>query len=170
MKFIVYEKKTLKVLHILDKEPISITDNLAVARCENIPQGDILTVTNIQPKTEKYIVKEPKIVEIKDEATGEVHEETKYVEVEKEREFFTCDIVGTVDEKKVVRNSIIKLKNWFNTNYRMYNEMLTRRKALGIEKACDDKVRGKVYSTLGELYQEAEKVVEEINQLETQLI
>ncbi len=169
MKFIVYEKKTLKVLHILDKEPINVSSTLAVARTETIPQGDILTVTNIQPKTEKYTVKEPKVITVKNEETGEEYEETQYVEIEKEREYFTCDIIGTVDEKKIIYGKIIKLKNWFNNNYRMYNEMLTRRASLGIEKGCIDKVRKKTYYTLNDLYIEAEIVVEEINQLEAQL-
>lgn len=169
MKFIVYEKKTLKVLHILDKEPISISNSLAVARCETVPQGDILTVTNIQPKTEKYTVKERKTVLVKDEETGEEYEQTELVDVEKEREYFTCEIVGAIDEKKATRNKINKLKDWFNTNYRMYNEMLTRRASLGIEKGCADKIRNKTYCTLNDLYLEAENVVEEINQLESQL-
>ena len=169
MKYIIYEKKTLKVLHILDKEPISITDNLAVARCETVPQGDYLTVTNIQPKTEKYTVKEPKIVLVKDEVSGEEYEETQHIEVEKEREYYTCDIIGTVDEKKVIRNKISKLKDWFNNNYRMYNEMLTRRASLSIEKGCIDRVRNKTYYSLNDLYLEAEIVVEEINELENQL-
>lgn len=110
MKYIVYNKETLKVLHILDKEPISISDNLAVARTEVVPQGDILTVTNIQPKTEKYIVKEPKTVLVKNEETGEEYEDYEYVEVEKEREYFSCEVIGTVDQKKVIRNKIAQLK------------------------------------------------------------
>ena len=112
MKYIVYDKKTLKVRDngIYDKEPISITDNLAVARCETIPQGDILTVTNIQPRTEKYLVNETKPVMVKDEITGEEHEVDKIEYVEKEREYFTCDLIGSVDEKKVILNKIAQLK------------------------------------------------------------
>jgi hypothetical protein len=47
--------------------------------------------------------------------------------------------------------------------------MLTRRQALGIEKACIDNIREKTYHSLEELYQEAELVVEEINKLEALL-
>ena len=51
----------------------------------------------------------------------------------------------------------------------MYNEMLTRRESLGIEKSCVDKVRNKTYYSLNDLYAEAETVVEEINELESRL-
>lgn len=169
MKFIIYNKESLRVVHILDKEPISITDNLAIARAETIPQGDILTVTNIQPETEKYTVKERKLITVKSEETDEEYEKYVTEEVEKEREFFTCDIIGTVDERKVIYNKINKLKDWFNNNYRMYNEMLTRRATLGIEKGCVDKVRNKTYYSLNDLYAEAEIVVAEINELEEKL-
>ena len=46
--------------------------------------------------------------------------------------------------------------------------MLTRRQSLGIEKSCNDTVRGKIYLSLEDLYLEAEKVVKEINELEVQ--
>jgi hypothetical protein len=172
MKYIVYNKETLRVRKdgILDKEPTSITANLGIARAETVPNGDILTVTNIKPQTEKYLAKQSKEVEVKDEETGETYEDVVYEDIELEREYFTCEVVATKDEKKEIYIQIQKLKNWFNTNYRMYSEMLTRRQALGIVKFCDDKVRGKVYFTLDELYQEAEKVVNEITELEMGLI
>ena len=97
MKYIVYNKETLKVFQILDKEPISISDNLAVARCETIPQGDILTVSNIQPRTEKHTVQVPKLITVKNEETGEEYEDYGTEEVEKEINYFTCDVIGTVD-------------------------------------------------------------------------
>jgi hypothetical protein len=170
MKYIEYNKETLRVINVLDKEPSIIPSTSAIARCEVVPNGNRRTVTNIKPQTEKYFAKQPKKVEVKDEETGETYTNTIYEDVELEREYFSCEVVATKDEKKEIYAQIQKLKNWFNTNYRMYSEMLTRRQALGIAKFCDDKVRGKVYSTLDELYQEAEKVVDEINQLETQLI
>jgi hypothetical protein len=52
----------------------------------------------------------------------------------------------------------------------MYNEMLTRRASLGIEKSCVDKIRNKTYNTLNDLYLEAEIVVNEINELESKLV
>ena len=169
MKYIEYDKETLGVVNIFDKEPVYVSKHSAVARAETIPQGDILTVTNIQPETEKYTVKERKLITVKSEETDEEYEKYVTEEAEKEREFFTCDIIGTVDERKVIYNKINKLKDWFNNNYRMYNEMLTRRATLGIEKGCVDKIRNKTYYSLNDLYAEAEIVVAEINELEEKL-
>lgn len=52
MKYIVYRKNANKVLHILDKEPKSYTDNLSVARCERIPQGNKFKVINVKEHKE----------------------------------------------------------------------------------------------------------------------
>ena len=47
--YIVYNKSDLRVVHFLGKKPISVSDNLGVAECSNIPQGDFsyYTVVNI---------------------------------------------------------------------------------------------------------------------------
>ncbi len=68
-----------------------------------------------------------------------------------------------------IRHQIEILKDWFNCKYRLYNEQLTRRIAMGIEFVVTDEERNKTYSTLNELYIEAEKVVEEIHYYENLL-
>ena len=109
MKYIVYKKQDNKVLHILDKEPVAISEVLGLARCETVPQGDILTVVNLQAKTEKYTVKEPKEV-VKIDEQGNEYTETEYVEVEQERNYFTCELVGTEDTRKKTLAKINELK------------------------------------------------------------
>ena len=101
MKYITYFKETLKVNGIFDKEPIAISDNLGLARCETIPQGDKFTVANLQDKTEKYTIQEPKEIVKTDEYDNE-YTETEYIEVEKEKTYQTCDLVGEVDTKRAV--------------------------------------------------------------------
>ena len=91
MKYITYFKNTLKVNGIFDKEPIAITNNLALARCGTIPQGDKFTVANLQDKTERYTVKEPKEI-VKVDGQGIEYTETEYIEVEKERIYQTCEL------------------------------------------------------------------------------
>lgn len=95
MKFIIYDKKTLKVIRIMNKEPIALTDNLGLARCEIIPQGDNFSVSNIQTHTEQYIIKETKEVAKVDEE-GNEYTETEYEEVVKTREYQTCKLVAKV--------------------------------------------------------------------------
>jgi hypothetical protein len=109
MKYIVYNNETLKVVNggILDKEPVCLTNGLTVARYDGIiPVGDILTVSNIQNKKEKYISKEPKTIFVKDEQTGIEYEDYIVEEVEKERTYIVCTLKGTVDETKVTKNTI----------------------------------------------------------------
>lgn len=167
MKYIVYIKANNRVLPngVLYKEPTIIPNGLGLARCEIVPQGDILTVVNLQAKTEKYTVKEPKEVVKVDEENNE-YTETEYVEVEKEREYQTCEIVASVDNAKVIRNQIQKLTSWFNNEYRYYNEKLTRFNALGVIESVVDKVFNITYSSLYDLYVQAEKVRAEIKELE----
>jgi hypothetical protein len=169
MKYIVYKKQDNKVLHILDKEPIAISDNLGLARCEAIPQGDKFSIANLQEKTEKYTDLEAKEVVKKDEQ-GNEYIETEYVEVEKEREYQVCELLASVDEKKPIRNQIAKLKNWFNNEYRYYNEKLTRFEALNIAEVVVDKVFNITYLSLNDLYVQAEKVRTEIKELEVSII
>ena len=63
------------------------------------------------------------------------------------------------------QQKILELKNWFDTNYRTYCEMLTRRQALGIDDKIVDQFRNKTYTNLTELYEEAEVVSKEIREL-----
>lgn len=72
-------------------------------------------------------------------------------------------VLYTEDELK--ENKLNELDNWFKTQYREYNEMLTRRKKLGIEDTIVDEFRNKTYHNLIELYEEAEVVAKEIREL-----
>lgn len=54
-------------------------------------------------------------------------------------------------------------KQWFDHDYRMYNEKLQRFAALGIEEMIYDAFRDKTYVTLTDLYTEAEVVRDEIH-------
>lgn len=89
MKYIVYKKSNNRKVHILDEEPSSYTDNLAVARCETIPQGKQFTVINIQEKQEEYTEKVTETVTL---VTGEKKEIIKAVT--KTRNYYTCDLIG----------------------------------------------------------------------------
>jgi hypothetical protein len=109
MNYVVYYKDTLKVYKFVNSENVKLTNDLAIARCENIPQGDKFTVTNLQSKTEKYTVEEPKEV-VKTDEQGNEYTETEYIEVEKEREYQTCELVGEVDNKKKTLARIGELK------------------------------------------------------------
>lgn len=73
------------------------------------------------------------------------------------------DVVLTKDEIK--QTKLRELDNWFKTQYREYNEMLTRRKELGIEDTIVDEFRNKTYHNIIELYTEAELVAKEIREL-----
>lgn len=73
--------------------------------------------------------------------------------------------IKVVTEEELNQNKILELDNWFKTQYREYNEMLTRRKELGIEDTIVDEFRNKTYHNLIELYEEAEVVAKEIREL-----
>ena len=60
---------------------------------------------------------------------------------------------------------ISELKSWFNNDYRMYVEMLTRRESLNISDTIIDSYRNKTYTSLNDLYLEAEVVASEIKNL-----
>lgn len=94
--YIIFEKESKKVERVLGKKPSSITNNLEIARCENVPNydmanGEYLSVINLQEKTEKYTVKE----EVENEITVGEQKFTDIVEVEveKERKYLTCDLI-----------------------------------------------------------------------------
>ena len=64
-----------------------------------------------------------------------------------------------------LNNERSMLQQWFKTNYTEYEQMFTRRKALGIEDTIVDEFRNKTYHNLIELYEEAEVVAKEIREL-----
>lgn len=174
MKYIVYYKKTLKVKQngILNQMPVSMTDSLDIARCENIPPlniGEYHEVTNLQEHTETYTVKEPREVKKIDEISGEEYIDTEYVDVEKTKTYKTCELAVKVDEKSLKRIQLRKLKSWFDNEYRYYNEKLTRFAALNMAETVTDKVFGTIYLNLNNLYIQAEKIRAEINSLEEEL-
>lgn len=89
MKYIVYNKNTNEVIHILNKEPIAVSNTLAVARCETIPKGKKFMVTNIQEKQEEYIEKVTETVTL---VTGEEKEIIKAIT--KTRPYMSCDLIA----------------------------------------------------------------------------
>ena len=58
-----------------------------------------------------------------------------------------------------------ELLYWFKNNYLEYEQMLIRRKTLGIEDTIVDDFRNKTYHNIIELYTEAEVVAGEIREL-----
>lgn len=70
-----------------------------------------------------------------------------------------------ITQEQINKQKIAELKQWFDTNYRTYVEMLTRRQALGIDDKIVDQFRNKTYTNLTELYEEAEVVSKEIREL-----
>lgn len=120
MKYIIYDKKTLKIVRIMNKEPIALTDNLGLARCESIPQGDNFKVSNIQTHAENYIEKEPKEVTKVDEQ-GNEYTETEYEEVVKTREYQTCEIMPKIYSQTEINNKKDK-------EYELLVERLIRQK------------------------------------------
>ena len=95
MNYIIFNKKDLRVYHILSKPPVDFSDTLDMARCEEIPSGDFdyLTVYNLATKTEKYTEVEQNPVTKTDEE-GNEYESYEEIEVEKTREYKVCDSVG----------------------------------------------------------------------------
>ena len=94
--YIIFYKDSKRVHKVLSVKPVTITSTLEIARCDNIPkyneaQGDYLTVINLEEKTEKYIDKET--VEKEVEIDGEMQKVTEAIKVEKERPYFTCDLI-----------------------------------------------------------------------------
>lgn len=63
------------------------------------------------------------------------------------------------------QNKLDDLTNWFDKDYPKYEQMLVRRKTLGIEDTIEDEFRGKTYHNIIKLYEEAEVVASEIREL-----
>lgn len=70
-----------------------------------------------------------------------------------------------VTQAEINQSQIAELKAWFEKDYRYFSEKLTRFAALDIQESVTDTMRNKTYTTLDELYREAEKVRFEINEL-----
>ena len=104
-----------------------------------------------------------KIFEIEDEYVG-LCEASDFDE-----NGFNKELYNTRRQKDIDWFRLLDLDNWFKTQYREYNEMLTRRKELGIEDTIVDEFRNKTYHNLIELYEEAEVVASEIRELRESL-
>ena len=112
--YIIFYKDSKKVRNVFRQNPVAISNTLEIARCDNIPkyneaQGEYLTVTNLQEKTEKYIDKE--YVEKEVEIDGELQTVTEAIEVEKERKYFICDLIVSFNYEKYKANKIAELKS-----------------------------------------------------------
>ena len=68
-------------------------------------------------------------------------------------------------QKELNDKKLLEFDNWFKINYTEYEQMLRRRKELGIEDTIVDEFRNKTYHNLIELYEEAEVVAGEIREL-----
>lgn len=75
------------------------------------------------------------------------------------------DESGNIIDYVDVGLQISKLDNWFKIDYATYEQMLVRRKTLGIEDTIVDNFRNKTYHNIVELYTEAEVVAKEIREL-----
>jgi len=73
------------------------------------------------------------------------------------------------EQREIERLKLIKLDNWFKTDYAKYEQMFNRRHFLAIEDVIVDAFRGKTYHNLGELYREGEDVAKEIRELKESL-
>ena len=169
MKYIVY--KDNKVLHILDKAPIGVSEGVEIARCEYVPKlniGEYHEVFNIQEHLETYIEKEAREVKKVDEF-GEEYTATEYVEVEKTRPYKTCELRVRVNEKAVKTIRLRKLKAWFDNDYRQAFEKFTRWKALDKQESVFDETFNVLFTTIDELFVYGERVREEIKALKEEL-
>lgn len=92
----------------------------------------------------------------------------KYMVVDKPykpAEYEEIEVYVLYTEEELKQNKLNELTNWFDTIYPTYEQMLVRRKTLGIEDNIVDEFRNKTYHNLIELYEEAEVVAKEIREL-----
>ena len=78
---------------------------------------------------------------------------------------FNINLYNKRKQGYVNQEKLDKLDNWFKTDYTTYEQMLVRRKTLGIEDTIVDEFRNKTYHNIIELYEEAEVVAKEIREL-----
>lgn len=93
--------------------------------------------------------------------------DTPGVEAQPERyEYEEIRVYVLFTEEQLLQNELNKLdEQWFKVDYTKYEQMLRRRKELGIEDIIEDKVRNKTYKNLIELYTEAEEVARRISEI-----
>ena len=102
--YIIFYKDSKKVHRVLSVKPEAVTNDVEIALCDNVPKyneanGDYLTVTNLQEKTEKYMGHD--FVEKEVVIDGETCPITEAIEGEKERPYFVCDLIVNKSPKKV---------------------------------------------------------------------
>lgn len=126
--YIVYNKSDLRVVHFLGKKPISVSDNLGVAECSNIPEGDFgyFTVHNLSTKSEKYTEVEQNPVTKTDEE-GNEYDSYEEIEVEKTREYKVCDLVGHKREIVDTRSYSEKVVAAIREKYSLDEELALQR-------------------------------------------
>jgi hypothetical protein len=78
---------------------------------------------------------------------------------------FSIEKYNARKSKEYPEVRIAELDNWFKADYATYEQMLVRRKTLGIEDTIVDEFRNKTYHNIIELYEEAEIVAKEIREL-----
>ena len=133
MKYIIYEKKTLKVVRVKNEEPVALTDNLGLARCEVLPQGDNFSVANIQTHTEPYTETIQKEV-VKVDEQGNEYEDFETIEITKIREYQTCDLVPKIysqNELKAKKDKEYEalVERFLRQKYSLSNELAILRQA-----------------------------------------
>ena len=128
MNYIIFNKKDLRVYHILSKPPVDFSDTLDMARCEEIPSGnfDYFTICNLATKTEKYteIYQNPVI---KTDEEGNEYESYEEVEVEKTREYKACDLIGHKREIVDTRSYSEKVVSLIREKYSLDEELAIQR-------------------------------------------
>ena len=128
MNYIIFNKKDLRVYHILSKPPIDFSDTLDMARCEEIPEGDFgyFTVHNLSTKIEKYTeVKQNPVTKTDEE--GNEYESYEEIEVEKTREYKVCDLVGHKREIVDTRSYSEKVVSLIREKYSIDEELAIQR-------------------------------------------
>ena len=119
----------------------------------------------------------PDTITISEEQQEEFHYEekhydnggvAKYKAIDKpykEAELEQIEVYVLYTENELAQNKLNKLTNWFDKDYPKYEQMFTRREALGKTDVIEDEIRNKTYHNLIELYEEAELVASEIRNL-----
>lgn len=128
MNYIIFNKKDLRVYHILSKPPVDFSNILDIARCEEIPKGDFayFTVYNLAVKTEKYTeVKQNPVTKTDEE--GNEYESYEDIEVEKTCEYKVCDLIGHKRETVDTRSYSEKVVAAIREKYSIDEELAIQR-------------------------------------------
>lgn len=116
MNYVIIEKQSKQIFDIYTKKPISVSNSLEIAECENIPIYDknsqYLTAANIQEHTR--IIKEAytEVVEDYDD-NGEKIGERKIQHKAVKENYLTCDLVVnniefTAEQKQVKYEMLVE--------------------------------------------------------------